>query len=171
MTTAMEDLMKKFEGVELMVTQMLDKLMGLEAWRSSPEEATRCLLSQAERVVSRLQRLEVAPLPPPPPHQPPRPSTAPPLPPSRWMNQLDLNMAPHQEARPCVPSWERPNEHRVATTHRDVGGGILGSQPPHPITGMFSDPSLSQFLYSESARDFPPRFPTSSQTRISKIRW
>jgi len=45
MDTAMEDLTKKFEGVELMVTQILDKLTNLEAWRSTAEEATDRLLS------------------------------------------------------------------------------------------------------------------------------
>jgi len=54
MDTAMEDLMKKFEGVELMVTQILDKLTNLEAWRSTAEEATDRLLSQAESVASSL---------------------------------------------------------------------------------------------------------------------
>ncbi|KAG2586606.1 hypothetical protein PVAP13_5NG062500 [Panicum virgatum] len=130
MTSSMEDFTKKLDGVELMVSQ-------LETWRSSADEATDRLLSQAETVISRLQRLEAAPPPPPPPPVPPRPSTAPPHPLPRRPDLLDLNLAPHQETRPPATSWERPSGHRVATNHRDGGGGILGSQPPHPVTGLF----------------------------------
>ena len=104
MTTSMEDFMKKLDGVELMVSQLMDKLSGLETWRSSADEATDRLLSQAETVISRLQRLEAAPPPPPPPPVPPRPSTAPPHPLPRRPDPLDLNLAPHQETRPPATS-------------------------------------------------------------------
>ena len=91
MTTAMEDFTKKLDGVELLVTQIMDKLNGLETWKSSADEATDRLLSQAETVMSRLQRLEAAPQPPP---IPARPSMAPPQPPPHWVHKLDLNLAP-----------------------------------------------------------------------------
>jgi len=92
----MEDVTKKLDGVELMVTQLMDKLSGLETWKSMTDAATERLLSQAESVVSRLQRLEA--VPPPQPVPPPHPATAPPQPSPRWTNQLDLNLAPRQEA-------------------------------------------------------------------------
>ena len=63
----MEDLAKKFDSFELLMTQALDKLSGLEAWRTSVEAATDRLLAQSERFATRLHRLEVAPPPPPPP--------------------------------------------------------------------------------------------------------
>ena len=55
LTTAMDDLTKRFEGFEAMMTQALDKLSGLEAWRMSAEEATRRILTQSERLTTRLQ--------------------------------------------------------------------------------------------------------------------
>jgi len=100
MTSSMEDFTKKLDGVELMVSQLMDKLSGLETWRSSADEATDRLLSQAETVISRLQRLEAAP----PPPVPPCPSTAPPHPLPRRLDPFDLNLAPHQETRPPATS-------------------------------------------------------------------
>ncbi|PAN08131.1 hypothetical protein PAHAL_1G390000 [Panicum hallii] len=153
MTTAMDDLAKKFYGFEALMNQMLDKLTGLEAWRSTAEEATNRLLSQSERTASRLQRLETAP--PPPTH----PFTAPPPPPSRWLNQFDLNTAPQQEARPSASSSERPSGHRVATTHRDAGGGILGSHPPHSVTGMSTEPNPSSSQFRDGMSTAPGHAP------------
>ena len=40
MPTSMEDFTKKLDGVELLVTQIMDKLNGLETWKSSADEAT-----------------------------------------------------------------------------------------------------------------------------------
>ena len=45
-------------------------------------------------------------------------------------------MAPQTEARPSASSGERANCHGDELHHRVVGGGILGSHPPHPVTGM-----------------------------------
>ena len=83
MTIAMDDLAKKFEGFEALMTQALDKLSGLEAWRTSAEEATGRILTQSERLTARLHRLETAP-PHPPPPPPMRPTTAPHPSSSRW---------------------------------------------------------------------------------------
>jgi hypothetical protein len=144
----MDDLSAKINGFESLMNQMLDKLTGLEAWKSTAEEASDRLLNQAERMALRLQRLEqLEAQAPPPPFQQPRPSTAPPPPPSRWPDPFDLNTAPQQETRPSASSLERPSGHHVAPSHRDAGGGILGSHPPHPVTGMFHDlnPSDSDF--------------------------
>ena len=110
LTTAMDDLATKFSGFETMMTQALDKLIGLEAWRTAAEGATDKLLAQTERLESRLHRLEVAP--PPLSSSSFRPSTAPPQPPSRWTNPLDLNLAPPAAARPSAPTGERPSGHR-----------------------------------------------------------
>ena len=54
MTTSMEDFTKKLDGVELMVTQLMDKLTGLETWKSSVDKAADRLLTQAESVAARL---------------------------------------------------------------------------------------------------------------------
>jgi len=40
MTSAMDDLTKKFDSFELLMTQALDKLSSLETWRTSTEDAT-----------------------------------------------------------------------------------------------------------------------------------
>ena len=134
LTTAMDDLATKFSSFETMMTQALDKPTGLEAWRTAAEGATDKLLAQTERLESRLHRLEVAP--PPPSSSSFRPSTAPPQPPSKWTNPLDLNLAPPPVTRPPASSGERPHGHHDDLHYRDAGGGILGSHPPHPVTGM-----------------------------------
>ena len=48
----MDDLTKKFGGFELLMTQALDKLSGLEAWKTSAEAATDKLLSQSEHLAT-----------------------------------------------------------------------------------------------------------------------
>ena len=136
MTTAIDDLMKKFDGFHAALTKVLDKFTALEAWKSSASTLMETLLSQSERTASRIDNLESAPTLSMAPHPPPRPTTAPPQPPSRRTDPFDLNTAPQQEMRPPASAWERPSRHRVATNHRDAGGGILGSHPPHPVTGM-----------------------------------
>lgn len=157
----MEDLSKKFDSFELLMTQALDKLSGLEAWKTTTEEATDRLLSQSQRLESRLCRLEAPPPLPPPPQVPQvvRPSTAPPPPPSRWTDTFDLNLAPPPVTRPPASSGERPSGHRVEMSHWDVGGGILGSQPPRPVTGMSTDSFLPQSQHSKPVRDCFPRTP------------
>jgi len=153
----MDDLAKKFESFETMMTQALDKLSGLEVWRTSAEMATEDLFSQTGRLTSRIQQLEAAPpLPPPPP--PPRPATAPPQPPPRWTNPFDLNLAPHPVTRTSAMTGERPSGHRNDNTHRADGGGILGSHPPRPVTGIafVADPPPD---HRELARDSSSRNP------------
>ena len=39
MTTSMEDLAKKFDGFDAALTKVLDKLSGLEAWKSTADVA------------------------------------------------------------------------------------------------------------------------------------
>ena len=53
-----------------------------------------------------------------------------------WIDSFDLNLASGQAAHSLVPTWERPSGHRNDHGHRDAGGGILGSHPPRPVTGM-----------------------------------
>ena len=130
------------------MTQALDKLSGLEAWQTSAEAATDKLLAQSERFATRLHRLEVAPPPPPPPPPSSRPTTAPT---SRWTNPFDLNLAPNPGTRPPASTGERPSGHHEEHQHRDVGGGILGSQPPRPVTGMYPHP----FPQNDFARHTP----------------
>jgi len=127
----MEEHSKKFNGFDTMMMRVLDKLTGLEAWRTTTDAAMNKLLDRSNHTVTRLHHLKsVPPLGPLP-----QPSTAPPHHHPRWTNPFDLNVAPHQEVRPPAPSLERPSGHRVANHHRDVGGVILGSHPPHSITG------------------------------------
>lgn len=158
MTTAMDDITKKLDGFDAL---MLDKLSGLDAWRSSTNSAMDKLLMSSEDTTQRLHRLETAPsiaASAPPLHHH-RPATAPPQPPSRWVNPFDLNTAPHQEARPSAPSGERPNGHRIDMNHRGVGGGILGSHPPHPVTSTSPPPSLELSLDSRPGSSRPPYLP------------
>jgi len=121
MTSAMDDIAKKFDSFESLMTQALDKLSGLEAWRASTEAATDKLLSQSELLSPRLHRLEAVSPPPPP-----RPAMAPPQTAPRWTDPFDLNLAPPLGTRPSASSAERPSGHRPENNHRDVGGGILG---------------------------------------------
>jgi len=64
MTTSMEDLAKKFDGFDAALTKVLDKLSGLEAWKSTADVAMDKLLTSSEHTASRLHRLELAPTPP-----------------------------------------------------------------------------------------------------------
>jgi len=100
MTTAIDDLAKKFDGFDAALTKVLDKLTALEAWKSSASTLMETLLSQSERTASRIDNLESAPTLSMAPHPPPRPTTAPPQPPSRRTDPFDLNTAPQQEMRP-----------------------------------------------------------------------
>ncbi|KAG2577003.1 hypothetical protein PVAP13_6NG073760 [Panicum virgatum] len=134
MASSLEDLVTKFESFDLMMNKVLDKVTGLEAWQSSADASMGLLLTKADDTASRLQRLESAPppRPQPPPPQPPLPPQLP----AAWTDPLDLNLAPGQATRSFASTWERPHGHRVEHGHRDVGGGILGSHPPRPVTGM-----------------------------------
>ena len=134
MASSLEDLVTKFESFDLMMNKVLNKVTGLEAWQSSADASMGSLLTKADDTASRLQRLESAPLPRPQP-PPPQPPLPPPLP-VAWTDPLDLNLAPGQATHSSASAWERPHRHRVEHGHRDVGGGILGSHPPCPVTGM-----------------------------------
>ncbi|PUZ56932.1 hypothetical protein GQ55_5G386400 [Panicum hallii var. hallii] len=141
---------------------MLNKLMSIEAWRSSTDASMSTLLSQSDAVVTRLHHLVTAPPPPLPPPPaalrastapPPtalRPSTAPPQPSSRWTNPFDLNVAPQQEMRPSASSSERPSGHRNDHSYRDDGGRILGSRPPRPIMGTSHEPHSDRSDYTHA---------------------
>jgi len=53
-------------------------------------------------------------------------------------------------ARPSVLTGERPSGHRVDAGHRDVGGGILGSQPPRLVTSMIPDNDAPRLISHDS---------------------
>ena len=146
----MDQLTKKFDSSETLMMQAIDKLSGLETWRTSAESATDKLLSQTERLATQLQRLETA-TPQPPPALVPRPATTPLQPPSRWTNPFDLNIAPPPATRPYASSGERPSGHHVDNHHWDVGSGILGSHPPHPVPSMPPDLELFSSASLDSA--------------------
>ncbi|CAO2146347.1 unnamed protein product [Urochloa humidicola] len=132
MSQSIEDLSAKFEDLEGGLTK---KLEGIETLLQK-------MADKLDNNSNRLLRLEAAPPPPPQQPAPTRPATAPPHPPLRWVNPLDLNAAPQQEACPSAPSSERPSGHRNAHELRDVGGGILGSHPPHPGNGTLNGTPL-----------------------------
>nr|XP_034582873.1 uncharacterized protein LOC117845908 [Setaria viridis]TKW31409.1 hypothetical protein SEVIR_2G104175v2 [Setaria viridis] len=134
MAATFDDLMRKFEGFELMMQPSLDKISRLEAWQSTTDSALGELLTKSEEAALRLQRLEMAPPPSPPP---PRCSSPPP---PAWVNSFDLNMAPPQSRLPALTP-EQPKGHRIDLLHRDAGGGILGSHPPRQVTGLCGEPS------------------------------
>jgi len=108
------------------------------------------LLLKADDNTARLQRLELAP----PPVTRPAP---PPPPPHAWVNPFDLSLALGQSARPSVLTGERPNGHRVEHGNRDVGGGILGSHLPHPVTGMHSNSHLRTHDFIPEASTGPSK--------------
>lgn len=156
MAASIDDITAKLDGFEAVMTKMLDKLNTLDAWRVSADELMTTLLTRMDDMVSRLHRLECAPPPPPPPPSPPPP-------PPGWVHPIDLNLAPPPATRPSASTWERPNGHRHDFNHRDVGGGILGSRPPHPVTGMSHAPPL----HFDSLGD--PRPSSSRSTPLPKL--
>ncbi|CAO2147277.1 unnamed protein product [Urochloa humidicola] len=144
MAQSMEEMTKKLDGLEALMQKLADKfdenstrLHRLEtAAPPPPPPEIQQVLDKLDATSLRISRLEAAP---PPPHPSSAATTIPP-PPARWVKQIDLNTASHQEARPSASTWERPSGHRVESGNRDVGGGILGSHPPHPVTGMNQQP-------------------------------
>ncbi|CAN6326944.1 unnamed protein product [Urochloa humidicola] len=149
MAQSMDDMAKKLDGLEDLLKKMADKLdesssrlHRLEtAPPPPPSPEIQQVLDKLDATSARIRRLENMP-PPPPPPPPQRPEKTLPQPPSHWVRTIDLNMAPQQETRPSASTWERPSGHRIDSSYRDVGGGILGSSPPHPVTGMPPDPSV-----------------------------
>lgn len=79
LSAQLEMMSKQFARFQNMIRGMLDKLDGLESWRSTMDKSLGSLLQKTDDVVtqvdqttSRLQALE-APPPPPPPPPPPLP--------------------------------------------------------------------------------------------------
>lgn len=86
------------------------------------------------------------------------PQQFPPPAPPAWVNMFDLNLAPPPTARPPASFGEQPSRHRLDSSHRDGGGGILGSHPPCPVTGTSHD---LHPLSSDDPVEFRPVFPKS----------
>ncbi|KAG2548760.1 hypothetical protein PVAP13_9KG217785 [Panicum virgatum] len=136
MAASLEDLATKFQSFEAMLQKTLDKVSDFDSWKTMADASLHELLTKTDDTALRLHRLEVAP-----PPQPPRAfRTQFPLPPGGGVS-LDLDMAPPGVACPSASTSEQPSGHRQDHGHRNAGGGILGSHPPHPVTGMFPQPS------------------------------
>jgi hypothetical protein len=60
MALPLEDLATKFESFDLMMKKVLNKVTGLEAWKSFADASMDSLLSKANDNTSRLQQLELA---------------------------------------------------------------------------------------------------------------
>lgn len=153
MAGSLEDLSKKFEGFDSVMQQILDKVTGIESWKSKADESMDALRSSMADTAQRLHRLESVPPPPPPP-----PSGFP-QPPPAWVNPFDPNLAPQPASRPSAMPGERPSGHRVDNSNRDVGGGILGSPPPRPVTGMPPPPAHDYFPDTRQYVSKPPPVP------------
>ena len=54
MAVSLEDLVKKFEGFELMMQQTLDTISGIDAWRVSAEDSLGTLLNKSQEAAMRL---------------------------------------------------------------------------------------------------------------------
>ncbi|PVH61645.1 hypothetical protein PAHAL_3G085500 [Panicum hallii] len=145
MTESMDALTTKLEGFDAMMQKILDKVTGLEAWKTAADASMDALISKANATATHLRRLEV----PPPPLQAASTAYSPPPPPA-WVNPFDLNLAPRQAARPSASALERPSGHPHDSSHRDAGGGILGSHPRHPVTG--GGAGISQALFHLEVR-------------------
>jgi hypothetical protein len=91
------------------------------------------LARKYDDAAARLQRLEALPPPQSSPQLPPRP-------PPTWINPFDSNPAPGDGTCPSASSSEQPSGRHQQSGNRDLGGGILGSFPPHPVTGMSQQP-------------------------------
>jgi len=142
----MEDLATKFDGFDAIMQKVLDKVTGLETWRSSADASMDALLAKADDTATRLRRLESAP-PPPPPPPPRRPAVQfPPPPPPAWMNPFDLNLAPEAATRPSTSTAERPSGHGFDASIRVAGGGILGSAPPRPVTDAAAEGAVYEVI-------------------------
>ncbi|WVZ58303.1 LOW QUALITY PROTEIN: hypothetical protein U9M48_008586, partial [Paspalum notatum var. saurae] len=155
----MEDFSKKLERLEAMMQKTLDAVSGLESWRETADKSFGALLKLADEAGAWLHSLETTPpSPPPPPPPPPRHQVQPPpqAPPPycdpfnvplRLMNLrpqtggsglFDLNLPLQGMSRSYATGVENAHGHRFDHDHRDAGGGILGSRPPHPVTGTSS---------------------------------
>ena len=79
---------QKFEAFDDVMQKILDKVTGLEAWKTSADASMSTLLSKADDTAAWLHRLEIAPPPPLLPH--PVPIHQPSPPPSAWVNPFEL---------------------------------------------------------------------------------
>jgi len=128
MASNVENIAEDIKGFQLMMQQMLDKMNGFEAWRSTTDQSLGTLLSRTTETATRITNLEQASPPPPPP--PPPPSWVPVgMPPG-----FDLNRAPStlQGAQPSASMADQPSGH-------GAGGGVLG-----PIPGTQPPPNIPQ---------------------------
>jgi hypothetical protein len=140
--TEFSDLNNKVIDGEPVMRKILDNLAAMESRQAKADESVAAILNIANDAAVRLQRLEqLPPLPQQPQQQPP----------SGWINPFDLSSAPSEAARPSASASERPNGHRPQHDHQDVGGGILGSHPPLPVTCMSQPPTPRAFDLHQSS--------------------
>jgi hypothetical protein len=126
------DLGNKLAGNKPVIQKVLDKLAAMETRQARSDKNIVAIMSGTKDTSTRLHRLEN------PLH--PQSIQFPPPPPPVWSNPFDLNLAPMEAAHPSASTSERLRRHRQQNDHRDVGGGILGSHPPLPVTGMSQSP-------------------------------
>jgi len=93
MADSMETLSQKFESFDAVMQKILDKVTGLEAWRTTAGASMTTLLSKADDTAERLHWLEIAPPPSASHHSAAVRPPPPPPPPTAWVNPFDLNMA------------------------------------------------------------------------------
>jgi hypothetical protein len=129
LTSKYDGISTKIDGVEGVLRQILDKLSGIESSQSKSDASLISLARKYDDAAARLQPLEALP----PPQLPLRP-------PQTWINPFYCNPAPGDGTRPSASSSERPSGHHQQSGNRDAGRGILGSFPPHPVTGMSQQP-------------------------------
>jgi hypothetical protein len=80
---------KQYQGIELLLQQLLGKVTGLKSWRTSADSSLGSLLQTASDTAMRVQQLEACPPPPPPPTPPPGLH-----PPPSGFPRIDLNAIP-----------------------------------------------------------------------------
>jgi hypothetical protein len=93
---------KQYQGIELLLQQLLDKVTGLESWRTSADSSLGSLLQTASDTAMRVQQLEARPPSPPPPPPPPGPH-----PPPLGFPGIDLNAISTSESRSSA-SYSEP---------------------------------------------------------------
>lgn len=126
MAQNIDDLAKEFKGFQLMMQQMLDKMNGFEAWRTTTDGLLGSLLTKTTEAVARINQLEKALIPPP----------------AGWINGgVDPNVA---------PSLGMPSSASPEPSRHSAGGGVLGpipgmNPPPSNFQGMNPDPPPRQF--------------------------
>uniref|UniRef100_A0A0A9DEA6 Retrotransposon gag domain-containing protein n=1 Tax=Arundo donax TaxID=35708 RepID=A0A0A9DEA6_ARUDO len=125
MVSNVEELAKQFVGFELMMKQALDKLTGLESWRTTADSSLSTLLMKTEEAVARINTLE---------SQPRSPSSA---------STTPVGAAPQHAAYPSASTSERPHGHGVDPQTRELGFGVLGA-PPQLLANGTSKQSIPQ---------------------------